>query len=112
MGQNEMITIPALETGTVFSGKVYPHNFYGKVGQMVWVNVSIYTDNVTYTETLVNTTAIYLDLNVATGTGAWVNLTMRSDQFEATSPERYHELFRLNHFITGRSFKINWVTSG
>ena len=89
---NDLITVPSRVPGSIFSGQVYPHSFFGKVGEMRWVNVSIYTQNVTYSEKLVNTTSIELDLVIPSGTGSWVNITVHSEQFDVPDKTRSQDL--------------------
>ena len=92
LGLNDLILISSLVPGSIYSAKVYPHSFFGKVGEMRWVNETLYTQNVTYSETLVNTTYIELDLTIPSGTGSWVNITVHSDQFNVPDKTRSQDL--------------------
>ena len=100
VGTNDLITVPPQVPGSIFSARVYPHSFFGKVGEMRWVNVSIYTQNVSITENTGNATRIWLDLELV-GTGQKVDIAIHSDQFEVPEEQRQKsfDLTRLIDFI-------------
>ncbi len=78
-------SVPGLTPGQIVSMRIYPWSPYGVEGPFTWLNESMFTDNIT-TDSTPAETSIDLRVVVPSGTGEWLNVTIRgtfSDIFAA-----------------------------